>query len=318
MGTEQTVDTDDVAPAERVDYWRDVVSDQYVPLAVRPQDGPALRGRIVAHGVGALQLRSMRASAHAFDRTPQLLRRSADEYYKIALVTSGSSVLSQDDREVALAPGVLALYDSSRPYTFRMPDDFGIIVCMLPKRLLPVREDLLGAATARPVDARRGVGALLPGHLRQLAEHAAGFTPDESAALVASTAELIAAVVAGRSRGHLGESLGPSMLDQVKRHIAEHLADRELDPTAIAAAHAISVSYLHRLFAGTGTTVSGWIREQRLTACWRLLGSPRYAHLSVTAIGALCGLPEPAHLSRAFRARFGITPRERRAQGPRA
>ncbi len=51
----------------------------------------------------------------------------------------------------------------------------------------------------------------------------------------------------------------------VRAHIDDRLADPELSPASIAAAHHISVRYLHRLFAQEGTTVA----RGSGTAAWR-------------------------------------------------
>ena len=82
----------------------------------------------------------------------------------------------------------------------------------------------------------------------------------------------------------------------------------------MAHACAISVSYLHKLFSESGTSVAATIREERLQGCWRDLRRPELATLTVAAIGHRWGIADPAHLSRAFRSRFGCSPSSHRAQ----
>ncbi len=67
-----------------------------------------LSGRVLAASVGGVQLRRIRASAHRFDRIPSLIRRSDEDYYKIALGIGGSSLLVQDGRGRLLSHGKLA------------------------------------------------------------------------------------------------------------------------------------------------------------------------------------------------------------------
>jgi AraC-like DNA-binding protein len=101
---------------------------------------------------------------------------------------------------------------------------------------------------------------------------------------------------------------------RARAYIDEHIADPDLDPAAVASACAISVSYLHKLFSEAGTSVTDYIREQRLQGCWSDLRCPELAALGVGAIGAEWGLPDSAHFSRAFRARFGLPPSAHRAR----
>ncbi|MGW0843495.1 helix-turn-helix domain-containing protein [Streptomyces sp. NPDC002787] len=93
----------------------------------------------------------------------------------------------------------------------------------------------------------------------------------------------------------------------------QRLADPGLSPEGIAAAHRISRRYLYKLLAARGYTVSGWIREQRLARCRRDLADPALDHLPVGAIGGRWGFADPAHFSHAFKAAYGMSPREARS-----
>jgi transcriptional regulator GlxA family with amidase domain len=77
----------------------------------------------------------------------------------------------------------------------------------------------------------------------------------------------------------------------------------------------VSVRQLHRLFAREGLTFAGWVREQRLRRCRDDLADPRLSHLTVAEIAARWGFRSAAHFSRAFEARYAITPsRSRRGR----
>nr|WP_316728251.1 helix-turn-helix transcriptional regulator [Streptomyces sp. 11x1] len=91
----------------------------------------------------------------------------------------------------------------------------------------------------------------------------------------------------------------------------------------IAAAHHISLSYLHRLFQqdSPGETVAAWIRAQRLEGARRDLADPALAATPVHTIAARWGMPRPSDFTRAFRWAYGVSPtgyrvRERASRGP--
>jgi AraC family transcriptional regulator, positive regulator of tynA and feaB len=101
----------------------------------------------------------------------------------------------------------------------------------------------------------------------------------------------------------------------VHRYILAHLDRGDLSPRDIAAANGISVRQLHRLFSGTGTTVSEWVRRLRLARCAADLRRPADAAAAgITAIAFRWGFNDSAHFSKAFRAEFGQSPRAYRAQ----
>ncbi|MDT0306195.1 helix-turn-helix domain-containing protein [Streptomyces sp. DSM 44917] len=113
------------------------------------------------------------------------------------------------------------------------------------------------------------------------------------------------------------EALGPTparqaFYRQVLAFVVAHLGDPDLSPGAIARAHHVSVRTLHCLFQDHGTTVSGWIRRERLERTRRDLADPALAGLPVHRIATRYGLPHYAGFSRAFRAVYGMPPREYR------
>ena len=59
----------------------------------------------------------IRVSQHSVVRTPELVARSAGDFYKLSLQLRGSTLLLQDGKEALLLPGDMALYDTTRPYT---------------------------------------------------------------------------------------------------------------------------------------------------------------------------------------------------------
>lgn len=305
-----TIDAASVAAHERVDFWCSTVCDQFVTLDVRPAAGPAMHGYVTAAAVGDVQVREIGASQHRFVRTPRQVRRADEDYFHVALGRHGRMLFAQDGREALIGPGDVVLYDSTRPFTAVSDADFELGVCLVPKRLLPLAEAELAAATAVRIDSRRGVGAMVPAFLDGLLRVGDGLAEASRDALVRSVVDLSVALVGGAVADTAPDNLH---LARARAFVAAHLADPDLGPAAIAAACAISTSYLHKLFADTGATVTGYVREQRLQGCWRDLRSRSCAHLTVSAVGARWGLPDPSHLSRAFRARFGVSPSAHRA-----
>ncbi|MFF3327801.1 helix-turn-helix domain-containing protein [Streptomyces sp. NPDC002889] len=96
--------------------------------------------------------------------------------------------------------------------------------------------------------------------------------------------------------------------------IDTHLGSADLTPSAVAAAHHISLRYLQHVFQQHGTTVSEAIRRQRLHRCRRDLADPGMRHHTIRVIAARWGMPRPAEFSRAFRAATGTSPSRYRAQ----
>jgi AraC-like DNA-binding protein len=84
----------------------------------------------------------------------------------------------------------------------------------------------------------------------------------------------------------------------------------------IAAAHHISLSYLHRIFQEEtpGETVAAWIRTQRLEGARRDLADPNLSSTPVHIIATRWGLVRASDFTRAFRNAYGVSPMEYRVR----
>ncbi|MFJ1730840.1 helix-turn-helix domain-containing protein [Streptomyces sp. NPDC088254] len=102
---------------------------------------------------------------------------------------------------------------------------------------------------------------------------------------------------------------------QIDAFIQRRLGDPDLTPATIAEAHHISVRYLYQIFDTHQMTVAAWIRHCRLEHCHRDLADPRLRSHSIRVIANRWGFSDAAHFSRAFRAAYGISPRDHRNRG---
>lgn len=100
----------------------------------------------------------------------------------------------------------------------------------------------------------------------------------------------------------------------VLKHIERYLFEADtLSPSACAQAIGISESYLHRLFAQRGLRYSRYLLDQRLEAAFALLQCSTFKTHSIASVAYQCGFNDPAHFSRLFKQRFGVSPRNCRA-----
>jgi len=108
------------------------------------------------------------------------------------------------------------------------------------------------------------------------------------------------------------ESHRRALMARIHAFIQGHLGDPELSPGTVAAAHHISVRYLHKLFQEQGATASSWIRARRLEGSRRDLADPAQTARPAAAIGARWGFRSAAQFSQAFKAAYGLPPQQYR------
>jgi AraC-like DNA-binding protein len=111
-----------------------------------------------------------------------------------------------------------------------------------------------------------------------------------------------------------GTAAQAALLHRICQTIERTLDDPELTPARVAQSEGISERYLQRLFESTGDSFTHYLRERRLHRASLDLGNPAEAHHSVSEIGFRYGFNNAAHFSRAFRDRFGMSPKAYRQQ----
>ncbi|AVH55897.1 MULTISPECIES: helix-turn-helix domain-containing protein [Streptomyces] len=305
-----------VVPAvERFDYWHGMMNDTMVPNRLRSDHAPDFRAQLRLMDLGAVQVSGLRYPPLETYRPAKLIRRSDPESYQLMLNLRGSHRILQGGHDTAGAAGEMVLYDTSRPWHGWAEGAAGSaisgIMVQVPRALLPLPQDGVRSLTAARLSGGTGVGGLLACFLKQLIGHDGSYTPADAVRLTTVLVDLLAAVCAH----HLeAERLLPletqhhTLFLRVRAFIEHHLADPELTPAAVAAAHNVSTRQLYRLFQTRGLTVAGWIRRRRLENCHRDLADPRHDHRPVQAVAARWGLTDKAHFSRLFRAAYGMPP----------
>ncbi|WP_413336515.1 helix-turn-helix domain-containing protein [Brevibacterium sp. GP-SGM9] len=306
--------------ASDFDGWQSLVSDSFVPLDTEPQRRGGFRGTIGARDYDSVVMSHITANPHAVLRTPELIsagvggtdgKAPPQNYYKVSLQLKGHGLLIQDGREVSLAPGSLAIYDTSRPYTLSFDCDFSSYVMMFPQSRVNLPTDTVRQLTATSIGADHQLGAVATQIITQAGAMLPTLSRSVGIRLAGNVVDLLTTVMADElSDSGEGADERHRLWSDITAHIEANLGDPRLSPSTIAAAHFMSVRTLHQIFAGSGDTVAGEIRRRRIDRCRQDLADPLQRQVPVSAIGARWGLSDPAHFSRLFRAAVGRPPAE--------
>ncbi len=102
---------------------------------------------------------------------------------------------------------------------------------------------------------------------------------------------------------------------RILRFVRENLWDSQLDANSIARGVQLSARHVYDLFSEkNGETLMKWVWKQRLALCRRDLGEPALSSRSISEIAYTWGFSNVSHFSRAFKAAYGMGPREFRNQ----
>lgn len=295
--------------ANHLGVWRDLIREHFVALEIEADGEGPFRGNVRTTPIGHLKVASVDCrTAQDCTRTPGLARRDDQVYLQVGLLTQGAAVLRQDGREAALRPGAFALYETDRPFFWRLRDDWELLVFTWPREAVAVDAAQSRRLTARALDGGSGLGGIVGRMLRDLVAAPPELSRAGGIRLADEVAELVTTVATERVSGdHPAAPTADDLVARIEAYIAEHLGDPDLCPDRIAAAQFLSTRHLHRLFARSGSTVTSHIRGKRLEQCRRDLLDPRHCR-SITEIARRWGFTDAATFSRAFRGAYRLTP----------
>lgn len=296
-----------------IDEYAQLASERFAPLKMRTDRHHDFRGRIRGRQLGEISLFDVRATQHQVERSERIASSTPQQKYMLHFQMSGVGVMRQGGREAVLRPGELAFYDSDKPYSLSLDDQFRNTILVFPQRMLALLPATASQLTAVRLPGTDGVAGMVASLLGGLAENMGRLPRHSSVRFAHSVVDLVAEALQGElglSSEHSVATDRDRSLQQILAYIEDHLADPDLGPEQLAAANFISVRTLHSLFNRAGTSVAAWIRTRRLERCHEDLANPRLEQLPVGTVMTRYGFVSTAHFSRLFRSTYGESPTE--------
>lgn len=223
----------------------------------------------------------------------------------------GSARIRQNGRIIELLPGQWCGLRKDEPYAIEASGHCRQLALALPSRYL--RDPRRALQPWRDAYSyRRGAGHILHAAASAAVISAGSLPSGDATRIGTNLIDLLDIALRGGNEPSL-----PDLRDQ-RRHAAldfieRHLADPELGVASIAHALGCSSRTIHKLFEGEARTVAREIWNRRLERCRLELIDPAMARRSITEIAHDWGFSDSQHFSRAFKNRFGSTPREYRS-----
>lgn len=275
--------------------------------------GEGFNGDLTCSQYGDMRFSAFTVSPHEVVRLKAHIGRSGHAHYLVSRQRSGVTRMSQNDDVCELQPDDIGLVDGTRPFRLEYLQPVGRVVAVIAHSQLHSRAPWLDR---RPLN-RMAANSPLSGLLRFYLERLVGAdctSPWEAAALTENICNIVALMTATtvRERSSVRQFAVLPTLDQMLIMLRRHLADPHLSPEMAAARLGVSLRTLHKRFQDADTTFGKWLLENRLLACQRALEDWRHASFTISQIAYGWGFNDLSNFSKAFKARFSISPMEYR------
>jgi AraC-like DNA-binding protein len=281
-------------------------------------DPRAFAAELTTVQLGAISVDALSSTAYTAIRSARHISDDGVDAVHFGLLRAGQGSITQDGRLYQQQAGGASLLRTVTPYrseTTPRPESgrrSQVILTTISMALLPGKAAKVALLTATSLPrtplvaaAANFLGTVSMG-LPQPGSATANFVEH---AIVDLT---LAVIAEGTADEMPPESAEAGTRVRIRDFVLRRLADTELGPRRIATEFGISIRYLHRLFESEDTSVSSFIRGERLRKAAGELADPTLRHLDLKSIAARSGFGGADQFSRAFKTRYGMTPRDYR------
>jgi AraC-like DNA-binding protein len=313
----QQINLDYIPQRTRFKEWQEMAAELYVPVGLTCDFPDTFRFVSDMQCIGNIGAGTSLMTPLQVDRSQQHIRRSESDDLKLVVPTSGQIVVRQDRREVKVATGGFYVCDPVRPYQEEILEDLHFVWLMLPRAAVISKVPALEKLTATEFRCEQGPFAKL---FRDYVLNFSSVWCDmdgvgaTQASIVAQDLFTMALWERLRvAKTHSSEHRSAQFY-RAKAILDARLADPELDMAQVASLIGVSTRYLRSLFSEIGLSFRSYIHNQRLERCSNALSDPRFNTKTITEIAFMNGFDNPAYFSRSFREKFGVSPRDFRAE----
>ncbi|HXZ10103.1 MAG TPA: helix-turn-helix domain-containing protein [Paraburkholderia sp.] len=308
-------DTDDTPVGQRFAQWREVSSRLFLPVDVASQSIETFRYTSARSAIDGIPIGNSMARDTQVKRTARHIAGSVSYPVSLYIPTCGKLGLAQAGGERSVEPGECALVDTARAYETDVRAEFCFTWMHIPRERLACRIGGLDLVAGRTFSLDNPYVRLAIDFIRNIASVADQLSGEKAHRVAEHALDLLATAIEDCMGALPSDDTvrRSAMLHHAQTYIDHHLSDAGLSLGEVAAALKVSPRYLSGLFGEAETPYRTLLRERRLERCAGDLSDPRLAFRSVTDIALSWGFVDPAHFSRTFKTRYGLSPSDYRA-----
>lgn len=304
----QRFTTADAPAGQAFDAWRRRMEVAIgACTAVAPNEGK-FQAEVEVVRIGDVRLARIAAGPHRLERE----RGNGGEgaipgMIHVLFVQKGRFRMEQNGRSALLEAGDWSFYDTSRAFVCGNDEPVEMLGMMAPRAAVFGRDTSAYQCAAERFSSAKGAACLARGYLATLFDEMPGLNAAIGSDLAATAVQLVRLVAAEALRHRNVLSIKDMLRARIESYVCRNLRNPQLTVDMVAAAHACTKRYVHKIFSAE-ETLGQYILNARLDRCRDDLLKPELAGQSITEIAFSWGFNSSAHFSRVFRRRFGISP----------
>jgi AraC-like DNA-binding protein len=302
-------------PTKRYDAFRETMGCVF-DLGRPTKTGSNFDARIESYLLSDCLFVRTETAGHTWSRTEAKIAQDSIDFFLIQLYLEGNNDIRTGDKGIVSGRNSLTIIDTAQPYE-SVTSDFANVTLVVPRSMLTPDLQSPDAHQTRVLSTKKPLTQVAYDAVLSLWRNTPRLNAEQAAIALKPTVDLVVAAMNGDATPtpRSSRALDWMLRTKIRDYIDRQLHDPALSPAKLQAHFRIPRTRLYELFRGHGG-IANIIRDARLSASMRMLAHPTAKRLTVTEIGAACGIDNPTVFSRAFKKRFGMTPRDARRARP--
>ncbi|MFJ5259879.1 AraC family transcriptional regulator [Streptomyces sp. NPDC088387] len=301
----------EVVDVPSVGAWDEVFSDLHGAIRISVPDHRARwSGRLDLQRSGTYGLAMCASGRETVVRESRHIRTDPRGTYELLVPLAGTAWVEQGPSTAELGVGSMALCDIDRPLTFAHDSGFRSLALIVPGDGVTARSPA-AAREPRLISGTRGLGRVIRQLVSTLQEERAEFSETTFDIACDRLLDLVClAAEGGTDSAPTGQRAAVEA--SIRRYVRQHAGDADLDVHSVARALGWSTRHVQQVLQAAGTTARDLIRRERLDLAKSRLAGASWRSRTIAQIAHSCGFGSHSSFATAFRAEFGMTPREAR------
>lgn len=308
---------DELGEKERFGLWRDIHNSNIASIDYSVAEDRTFHARIEGAVIGPVIVGDISGSINGAARDLRNIGKDPGSENFNLIINNGVTDMwgIQSGREFLLAPGAGVLIMGFEPTSMRGYSENRWTTIVMPNPLLLGQHADVEDRAARTIHPSSQPLQLL----NRYAHMAANQVPPKSPELVAHMSGVILDLAGLSLKAELtaqdrveSRGLREARLAGILQFIQANFRDPGISARQVALRLGLSSRYVHDLLQASGESFGERVLELRLQLSLSILTSPQNQIRSISDIAFNCGFNDISYFNRAFRRRFGCSPKQSR------
>lgn len=296
---------------ERIPLWEEHNREALIPLRVASYARESISSSMLNLPLESVKLTAIRGNDHVIERSDRLVRSNPADAIMFCLLNKGDAFFYGPQGVGNLVGSEAILYDTDQPFMYGFKSSMEQFIFEIPRAEF---YRLTGQETlSEPIFFRNNDSAML-----NVSRRIFGSVIHYARTGRNISIQRIEHAFANAFR----QLVNPASVDaedayfmSAKEFIHSHAHLPQLSVRDVAEEVGISERHLSRIFASQDNSVGRYISDVRLDLAYKLLTGERSRGMTIGEIAQRAGFVHSSHFSRAFRGKYGMSPREARHTG---